>query len=109
MPNRPEPIEVLRTRLTERLGITRPIVQAPLAFAAAGNGSVGCGFITWALTERPAFSRSAAAQVMRCLQIACLTAILPPRRVNRSAPCASIRCPSAEVPEKARSVTARSS
>jgi nitronate monooxygenase len=77
---------MLKTRLTERLGIEHPIIQAPMAFAAggrlaaavsragglgmiggayddgawiaeqqelAGNQSVGCGFITWALQKHP--------------------------------------------------------
>lgn len=77
----------LHTRLTERLGLTLPIISAPMGvigggrlaaavshagglgligggygdpdwldreFAAAGNARVGCGFITWALGERPA-------------------------------------------------------
>ena len=77
---------MIATRLTERLGITHPIIQAPMAFAAggklaaavsgagglgmiggaydpgewiaeqqdlAGNQSVGCGFITWALRGHP--------------------------------------------------------
>ncbi|NUH66813.1 nitronate monooxygenase [Sulfitobacter sp. S0837] len=77
---------MLTTRLTERLGIKHPIIQAPMAFAAggrlaaavssggglgmiggaydagewiaeqqdlAGNQSVGCGFITWALRAHP--------------------------------------------------------
>jgi len=78
---------MIHTRLTERIGLTHPIVQAPMAFAAggrlaaavssagglgligggygdaewldaqfaaAGDVPVGCGFITWALAERPA-------------------------------------------------------
>lgn len=77
----------ISTRLTERLGITHPIVSAPMdviaggklaaavsaagglgflgggysdddawferELAAAGNQPVGCGFITWALRQRP--------------------------------------------------------
>ncbi len=76
----------LTTRLTRRLGITHPVISAPMAFAAggrlaaavtnagglgllgggygdaawldeqwaaAGNTRVGCGFITWALRQRP--------------------------------------------------------
>lgn len=74
----------LRTRLTEQLGLSLPIISAPMAFAAgaklatavsasgglgligggygdpgwageqfkaAGNHAVGCGFITWAITN----------------------------------------------------------
>ena len=77
---------MIRTRLTERFGLTHPVIQAPMALAAggalaaavsgagglgligggygdeawlreqveaAGNQRVGCGFITWALAERP--------------------------------------------------------
>ena len=77
----------ISTRLTQRLGITHPIISAPMdviaggklgaavsgagglgflgggysddgdwfarEFAAAGNQAVGCGFITWALRQRP--------------------------------------------------------
>ncbi|MFD1157363.1 NAD(P)H-dependent flavin oxidoreductase [Roseovarius aestuarii] len=76
----------MKTRLTDRLGVAHPIIQAPMAFAAggklaaaasrsgalgmigggygdpdwidrqfaiAGDAMVGCGFITWALSERP--------------------------------------------------------
>lgn len=76
----------LKTRLTERLRITHPVLSAPMAFVgggrlaaavsnagglgligggygdadwleeqfrAAGNASVGCGFITWSLAENP--------------------------------------------------------
>lgn len=76
----------LATRLTKRLGITHPIISAPMAFAAggrlaaavsnagglgligggygdgdwieaqfraAGNASIGCGFITWSLAKQP--------------------------------------------------------
>jgi nitronate monooxygenase len=77
----------ISTRLTEQLGITHPILCAPMdviaggrlagavsaagglgflgggysedadwferEFAAAGNQSVGCGFITWALRQSP--------------------------------------------------------
>jgi nitronate monooxygenase len=78
---------LLRTRLTERLGIEHPVISAPMGFfaggrlaaavsdagglgmigggygdpdwleqefAAAGNARIGCGFITWALAQRPA-------------------------------------------------------
>lgn len=77
---------MISTRLTKKLGIKHPIIQAPMAFAAggklaaavsnagglgfiggaygnadwvseqfdaAGNQSVGCGFITWALKSKP--------------------------------------------------------
>ncbi|MAM07128.1 MAG: oxidoreductase [Hyphomonas sp.] len=76
----------MKTRLTERLGIAHPVIQAPMAFAAGGalakavskagalgmigggygdaawieeqfavasGGRIGCGFITWALAEKP--------------------------------------------------------
>ena len=76
----------MKTRLTERLDIVHPLIQAPMAFAAggalakavseagalgmigggygdaawieeqfaiAGGSRVGCGFITWALVEKP--------------------------------------------------------
>jgi len=77
----------ISTRLTRRLGITHPVLSAPMdviaggklaaavtsagglgflgggyadddgwferEFAAAGNQAVGCGFITWALRQRP--------------------------------------------------------
>ncbi|MBS0234697.1 MAG: nitronate monooxygenase [Proteobacteria bacterium] len=78
---------MLRTRLTERLGLRHPMIGAPMAFAAggrlagaiseagglgligggygdadwlsrefavAGNKLVGCGFITWSLSAKPA-------------------------------------------------------
>lgn len=77
---------MISTRLTEKLEIRHPIIQAPMAlaaggklaaavssagglgligggygdpdwlraqFEAAGNQRVGCGFITWAIAERP--------------------------------------------------------
>lgn len=77
----------IATRLTRRLNITHPVVQAPMdviaggelaaavaragglglmgggysddqawfdrEFAAAGNQTIGCGFITWALRRKP--------------------------------------------------------
>lgn len=76
----------LRTRLTDRLGLRHPVLNAPTAgsaggrlatavteggglgmiggglgdadwlkqqFAVAGNARVGCGFITWALAQKP--------------------------------------------------------
>lgn len=76
----------MRTRLTDQLDLTYPIIQAPMAFAAggalaaavsqsgalgmigggygdrdwidaqfeiAGQANIGCGFITWALADRP--------------------------------------------------------
>ncbi len=76
----------MKTRLTERLGIEHPLVQAPMAFVSGGllartvsdagglgmigggygddnwllqqfalaqGAQVGCGFITWALAQKP--------------------------------------------------------
>ncbi len=81
----------MRTRLTERLNIEYPVIQAPMAFAAggalasavsrsgglgfigggygdenwideqftiAGETKIGCGFITWALREKPGLLQS---------------------------------------------------
>lgn len=91
---------MIETRLTKALGLTHPVMLAPMAgvsggalaaaagrggglgligggycdadwidaqFAAAGNQSVGCGFITWKLAETPALLTSILARKPRAV------------------------------------------